>query len=114
MYAADLTALALDARPVAAFTRALSGYVEILDQNVAIGMARINDTLDEVDANSPAPGMRAIVRRILLAACVAAGDSVTGAAAARVLLSTPGPAQVWAAEARRRLADFAAADEGNG
>ena len=113
-YADELTALALDARPVASFTRALNGYVEILDRNVAIGMARINDTLDEVEANSPAPGMPAIVRRILLAAGVAAGDSVTGAAAARVLLSTPGPAQVWAAEASRRLADFAAADDGNG
>ena len=114
VYSADLTALALEARPVASFTRAITGYVEVLDRNAAVGMARITDTLHEVETNSPAPGMAAIVRRILLAACVSTGDAATGAAAARVLLSTCGPAQVWAREARRRLADFTAATEGNG
>ena len=114
VYAADLAELALEARPVACFTRAITGYVEVLDQSVAVGMASINSILDEMETNSPAPGMPAIVRRILLAAGVAAGDSVTGAVAARVLLSPPGPAQVWAAEASRRLADFAAADDRNG
>ena len=56
-----------------------------------------------------APGMRAMVARVLLEACVVAGDARTGLVAADGALGLDGDVRTWASEARRRRAEFLAA-----
>jgi hypothetical protein len=103
-YTRTLTAQRLEARPIRFVTQALAGYVEVLDGHPAAGLRRIRDTIEESDPQPSAPGMRAILERILLAGAVAAGDAPAGVASAERLLAMAGPGLVWAAEARRQRA----------
>ncbi|HEX6021215.1 MAG TPA: AAA family ATPase [Solirubrobacter sp.] len=105
-HTAALQALPADQPVRAANTtaEALAGYVDVLDGRVAEGIARAQRAAE--DEGDHAPGHRASVARILLAACVAAGDAEAGVAAADRLLQAGAGAALWADEARRRRAEL--------
>ena len=94
-------------RATEAATDALEGYVEVLDGGRAAGIARIRRALDDAPDADHAPGMRWMISRVHLEACVAAGDAAGGLAAADRALRMGG-ATVWEAEARRLRAGFLA------
>ena len=93
-------------RPTQVAADALAGYVAVLDGRAAAGIACIQRTLDEARGADHAPGMHACLVRLLLEACVAAGDARTGLAAAERALGMGGAARVWEAEARRLRTEF--------
>jgi len=109
-YVAELAArpggLARGGRVVA---DALAGYVQVLDGHTAAGMDRIRRAPGGADEDDHAPGMRAMVARVLLEACVVAGDARTGLVAADGALGLDGDVRTWVSEARRRRAEFLAA-----
>ncbi len=110
-YAADLKRDAdRQWRPTRVSAAAFDGLVDVLDGRPE-GIARIRRVLDGPGASEHAPGMRAGVVRVLLAACTVAGDDRTGLAAADLLLGMSGGA-VWAAEARRLRAAFSSGPGG--
>ena len=84
----------------------LGGYVDVLDGKAAAGIARIRRTIDEAPRVAPAPGHAAFHRRVLLAACEAAGDVRTGLATAERMIAMGEAAGLWQAEARRMRAVF--------
>jgi hypothetical protein len=100
-----------EARPIRLVSQALAGYVEVLDGHPATGLRQIRVLLNESDRQPSAPGMRAILERILLAGSVAAGDAPAAVASAERLLAMGGPGQVWAAEAERQRAALAGSAE---
>src|SRR6185369_357418 len=53
---------------------AYAGLVQVLDGSVDEGLARIERALQEVPEVDPAPGMQAVLLRLLVAACAAAAD----------------------------------------
>jgi predicted ATPase len=72
-------------------------------------MERIRRAPGGADEDDHAPGMHAMVARVLLEACVVAGDARTGLVAADGALGLAGDVRTWASEARRRRAEFLAA-----
>jgi hypothetical protein len=88
---------------------ALAGYVEVLDGRVPAGMARIQRSLDDPAEGEHAPGLHASMRRLLLAACAAAGDARAGLAAAHRALEAGEPVRTRESEARRLRGEFLAA-----
>lgn len=96
-------------RPPRVHRDALAGYVEVLDGRVPAGMARIRRSLDDPAEGEHAPGLHASMRRLLLAACVAAGDARAGLAAADRALEAGEPVRTWESEARRLRGEFLAA-----
>jgi DNA-binding SARP family transcriptional activator len=86
----------------------LVGYLEVLDGRAAVGIASIQGTLDGLNDADHAPGMHAIVARVLLEACVAAGDARAGLAAAGRALDPDDRVRVWESEARRLRGEFLA------
>jgi hypothetical protein len=101
---AALTAQHHEARPIHDVRQALTGYVDVLDGHTASGLRQIRSTIEQSRPQPSAPGMSAILERILLAGCVAAGDPPAAAASARRLIELGGPGRVWAAAAERHLA----------
>lgn len=87
----------------------LEGYSDVLHGRAAIGLARIQRTIAASPAAAPAPGYRALLQRVLLEACVAAGDPRLGLATAERLLAMGKAAGLWQAEAHRARAEFLAA-----
>jgi hypothetical protein len=81
----------------------------VLDGHTAAGMDRIRRAPGGAGEDDHAPGMRAMVARVLLEACVVAGDARTGLVAADGALGLDGDVRTWASEARRRRAEFLAA-----
>jgi hypothetical protein len=107
---AELTARPGDlARPTRVVVDALAGYLQVLDGREGAGIASIRRALDGPAIDQHAPGMQAMVARMLLEACVAAGDPRTGLVAADRALGLDGDVRTWASEARRRRAEFLAA-----
>src|SRR4029453_7081756 len=94
-YTAELAARPGDlARPTGVATDALAGYVEVLDGRPADGIARIGRALEDPAEGDHAPGMQAMVARVLLEASLAAGDVETALAAAdRAVGGRPAPAR---------------------
>jgi DNA-binding SARP family transcriptional activator len=88
---------------------AICGYLDAVDGRAEQGIARIQRTLDEVQPADHAPGMRAILVRLLLEACAAAGDARTGLTAAARALASSDDARLWESEIRRHRAEFSAA-----
>jgi tetratricopeptide (TPR) repeat protein len=88
-------------KPAAVTGEALAGYVQVLDGQRQAGLARARRALD--GAGFDAPGHRATLARIVLAACVAAGDTDAGVAAAEDLLAAGAGAPLWAPVARAFL-----------
>lgn len=87
---------------------AFLGYVAVLDGNGPAGIARIERTLPEIDGIEFAPGLRAVLMRLLLEACATTGDARRGIAVADRALSIGGAARVWESEAHRPRAEFLA------
>lgn len=93
-------------KPTHIFAQALHGYVGVLDGQEEMGMACIQQVLD--DPGEHAPGLRAAVMRLFLEACVATGNARAGLAAAERALQMGGTTHIWEAEARRLRAEFLA------
>ncbi|HYZ01573.1 MAG TPA: AAA family ATPase [Candidatus Binatia bacterium] len=89
---------------------ALRGFVDVLDGETAAGLERIRRVLEGAGSADHAPGLGAAVTRLLLEACVIAGDHDAGVAAADRLLAMGGAARVWEPEARRVRARLLGAD----
>jgi DNA-binding SARP family transcriptional activator len=92
----------------------LAGYLDVLDGSGEPALTRIRRSVDAADDPDPAPGARAMLLRILLAASaaavdVAAGDPKTGLAVADLLLSGGRGVTTWESEARRVRAELLAA-----
>jgi tetratricopeptide (TPR) repeat protein len=82
-FTAELAAWPGDlARPTGVVVDALAGYVEVLDGRAAAGVARIRQALEDPAEGDHAPGMHAMVARVLLEACAASGAARTGLVAA--------------------------------
>jgi DNA-binding SARP family transcriptional activator len=107
----------LDTRPgeqrgdlLARFIDALGGHVDVLDGRTATGLPRVRRAVEHArTAGASAPGVGAIHLRILLEACVAAGDPDAGLATADQALRQGGGTALWEAEIRRLRAGFLAA-----
>jgi DNA-binding SARP family transcriptional activator len=109
-YTAELAARPGDlARPTGVATDALAGYVEVLDGRPADGIARIGRALEDPAEGDHAPGMQAMVARVLLEASLAAGDVETALAAADRALGDQDNVRTWESEGRRRRAELRAA-----
>lgn len=85
-----------------------AGYVEVLDDLPAQGIARIIRALDNPESYEQAPGQIAMFLRVLLEACSVAGDVRTGLAASERLLQKSRGVQLWDAEGYRLRAEFMA------
>ncbi len=97
-----------EAKQIQISREVLDGYVDVLDGKAEGGIARIQRALGETHGVEPAPGNQAVVMRVLLEACLVAGDTRTGLAAAEGTLAMGG-ARLWDAEALRLRAEFSAA-----
>jgi tetratricopeptide (TPR) repeat protein len=85
-----------ESRVQAIATDAIAGFVEVLDGDRAAGLARIRRAVEASAAGNPAPGNHAANVRILLEACVMAGDW----AGARAACEMPVATRLWAARTR--------------
>jgi DNA-binding SARP family transcriptional activator len=99
---AELTRLRerAEAPPIALFTEAMSGYLDVLDGAVRPGLARIDAALAD-PGRTTAPGVPAMLLRIRLAAVLAAGMTGEIRATAERLLA--GDVRIWDAAARDLL-----------
>lgn len=86
---------------------ALRGLLTALEGDAAEGVERVRAALAAAASVDAMPGLRAVLTRLLLAACEATGDAQGGLAAADEALALGTP--VWEAEARRLRAEFLAA-----
>jgi len=77
----------------------------VLDGAYAEGIALVRRAIDESRAGPAAPGIEAILSRILLAASTVPGEAATVVAAADAVIAS-GP--VWAPEAHRVRTAFLA------
>jgi DNA-binding SARP family transcriptional activator len=96
-------------RPTQVSTEALEGFVEVLDGRREAGMARLWKALDDPAEAEHAPGLHASVARLLLGACVAAGDARTGLVAVDRALGLGDRVRTWESECRRLRGEFLAA-----
>jgi len=76
---------------------AIAGYVDVLDGDHAAGLARVRRAVHDSAAGNPAPGNHAATVRILIEACVLAGDW----AGARAACEMPVTTRVWEARTRQ-------------
>ena len=100
-YGAELTAATSRAPQVLLPAAAFRGYVAVLNGETVKGIHEIHGAIRSAGSGAAAPGTRAILGRILLAACQASGDVPVTLAAADGLLHQGGAACVWEPEARR-------------
>jgi tetratricopeptide (TPR) repeat protein len=96
------------ALPMRVVADALAGYVEVLDGRGTVGVARIRHALEDPAEAEHAPGMHAMIARVLLEACVATGDAPTALAAADRLLGRDDKVRTWESEGRRRRGELLA------
>ena len=107
-YAARLATRADQGGPIRINAAAWSAYAEVLDGRAATGLARIRAALASCGDRNPAPGFRATLYRLLVAAHVAADDPRGGLAATEEALAATGT-RIWEPEIRRARAMFLAA-----
>ena len=88
------------APPLRLSARALDGYLAVLDGRLAEGMSTVGRAVADYRPGTGAPGMRAILARIKLAACQATGDPGLIVPAADDLLSAGPAAAVWTPQTR--------------
>ena len=105
-YVAALVEARIEAPPIRLSTNAFRGHLRVLDGAYAEGLALIRRAIEESRAGPAAPGIEAILSRILLAASTVPGDPATVVAAADAVIAA-GP--VWTPEAHRVRAAFLAA-----
>ncbi|MDD7935114.1 ATP-binding protein [Actinomycetospora straminea] len=79
---------------------AFRGHVAVLDGHGGGGLARVRAAVAATGPVGTAPGQHAFLVRVLLASCVAAGDTGGARAAADRLLAMGGPGRLWAPVAR--------------
>jgi tetratricopeptide (TPR) repeat protein len=94
-----------DTRPTRVSTEVFRAYVRVLDGEVQPGLSSIQSALDEMSEGSHAPGQRAVIARLLIAAYEAADDPRGRLAAAEQALTVGGAASLWEAEAHRARAE---------
>jgi DNA-binding SARP family transcriptional activator len=86
---------------------AFSGLVDVLDGRENEGLERVREALGAARSGQPpAPGIRAILTRILLEAYATAGAAQAGLAEADEALAADDGVLLWEAEARRLRAEF--------
>ena len=107
-YSARLAARADQGGPIGINASAWPGYVEVLDGRAAAGIARIRTALASCGDRNPAPGFRATLYRLLVAAHEAADDPHGGLATTQEALAAGGT-RIWEPEIRRVRATFLAA-----
>ncbi len=107
-YAARLAARADQGGPIGINALAWPAYAEVLDGRAAPGIARICTALATCGDRNPAPGFRATLYRLLVAAHVVAEDPHGGLAVTQEALAAPGT-RIWEPEIRRVRATFLAA-----
>jgi tetratricopeptide (TPR) repeat protein len=95
-------------RPTRVGADALGGYVDVLDGREAAGIARIRRALDGPGEADHAPGLQASITRLLLEACVVAGDARAGLVAVDRALEGGDHVRTWESEIRRLRAEFLA------
>ncbi len=105
--AARLAARADQGGPIGINALAWPAYVEVLDGRAGPGIARIRTALLSCGDRNPAPGFRATLYRLLVAAHVAADDPHGGLATTEEALARGTP--IWEPEIRRVRATFLAA-----
>jgi tetratricopeptide (TPR) repeat protein len=100
-----------DAWPTFVATGLLRSYLRVLDGDGdgEGGIAEIRSAVEAAGRAEHAPGLRAVVARLLLAACEARGDVPGRLDAADHMLRLGGAARLWEAEARRQRAECLAA-----
>lgn len=94
-------------RPAQIAREAIRGYLDVRDGRID-GLARIEQARGELMRGDQAPGMRAQFERLLLAACVFAGDARTGLTITDRALASEDADRLWEAENRRARAEFLA------
>ena len=107
-YVVALADASVEAPPLRLSAAALRGHLRVLDGAYAEGIGMIRRAIEEGRAGAGAPGMDAILSRILLAACAAHGDAAAALDAADAVLAAGPAGSVWAAEARRVRTAFLA------
>jgi DNA-binding SARP family transcriptional activator len=98
-----------EAAHVQVTAEAVTGYLDVLDGAGLRGIAVIQRALEDARASEEAPGQDALIARVLLEACAAAGEVRVGIATADRMLATAGGTRIWEAEFRRLRAEFLAA-----
>ena len=94
-----------DPRPNRVSTEVLEAYVRVLDGQAQPGIAAIRDALEDLNGGGHAPGQRAVVGRLMIAAYAAARDPRGRLAAVDEFLAMGGAATLWEAEAHRARAE---------
>lgn len=84
---------------------ALAGLVDVMEGRPAEGIGRVQAALDRCGGRNLFPGFQAAILRLLLAACAAAGDTVTGLEACARMLALGG-SPLWEPEAERLRAEL--------
>ncbi len=107
-YVTRMREASVQGRQLEAAGAVFSAYLDVLDGQDPAGVVRIRQTIEQLGGVDAAPGIHAILTRVLLAACVATQDANAGLHTAEQLLSMGRGAQVWEAEARRRHTEFTA------
>ena len=97
------------ARPTRVIADGLAGYIEVLDGRRRPALPASGMPWRSPPQGEHAPGMRTMVARLLLEACVIAGDARTGLAAADRVLGLDANVRTWESEARRRRGELLAA-----
>jgi hypothetical protein len=88
-------------------TRGFQGYVAVLDGDVDRGLAQVRASVEHACHSPSAPGQHAMLLRVLLAACLAAGDRDAARDTADRMLAMSGPARLWAPVARQVRGELA-------
>jgi hypothetical protein len=96
-------------KPAFVASQAIAGLIDVLDGRAELGVPRIRAALEEAGRGSHAPGNRACIERVLVAALVEATDARAGLAAVDHALQRGAGIRVFDAEFRRARAEFLAA-----
>jgi hypothetical protein len=107
-YADRLAARADQSGPISINASAWAAYAQVLDGRAGPGIARIRAALESCGDRNPAPGFRATLYRLLVAAHVAAEEPRGGLATTGEALAAAGT-RIWEPEIRRVRATFLAA-----
>ena len=94
-----------DMRPARVAARAFRAYLNVLEGIGPPGIEVIRESIGDLRTGSHAPGHRAMMMRLLIAAHDAAGDARGRLAAAEDAVAMAGAASLWEAEAHRARAE---------
>ena len=98
---------ASDAPQIRIVADLFAGLTEVFSGRPAREGARVQSVVTEARRDEPAtPGFHALLMRILLEACAAAGEAEAGLAAADEALRMGSGTELWEAEIRRLRAEF--------